>query len=456
MSTPSRTTTPERERVEALDGLRAVAIGLVVAFHLPFGFGSLDTAIFRGGFIGVDVFFVLSGFLITLVLLPPGRREAPSLRRFLARRVTRLVPAFAGLLLVAAAVGTLRLAGTGAEDLWRQLVLAATAAINWPFALGAPAPATFVSHTWSLALEWQWYVAWSIVVWSAVRLGARRQVLMYGALIGAALVAVWRSVYWGTGIAEERLYYGFDTRGLDGFLVGAVVALALQLYGAPTSRAAIRATAIAAGAALATLVGVALTQPTRDEFWYRDAGLGIVALAAGALVFYGASAQQGVLRAVLASPPVLGLGRISYSVYLWHWPVFVLTSAERTGWTFTTAVAVRLPLTLAVSALSYFLLERPFLRRRARSRVADSLPAEPSDRGEGTGDGPEKENDPAASGHRLATEDRNQNLRETGRRRERGQRGQARRQAVERDGDSPDEEQHDVSTVRNGQRRLSA
>jgi peptidoglycan/LPS O-acetylase OafA/YrhL len=249
-----------------------VAIALVVGFHLPFGFGSLDTALLRGGFVGVDVFFVLSGFLITLVLLPPGREGPPSLRRFLARRVTRLVPAFAGLLLAAAAVGVFELAGTGAEDLWAQIGLAAAAAINWPLALGRAAPATFVSHTWSLALEWQWYVAWSLVVWAAVRAGARRQVLMYGALAGAALVAIWRSVYWSTGVAEERLYYGFDTRGLDAFLIGAVVALALQLYGPPVGQTARRATAAAALGGLATILGLALSQATRNEFWYRDAG----------------------------------------------------------------------------------------------------------------------------------------------------------------------------------------
>ena len=406
MSMPAPSPAPPGGRVDALDGLRAIAIGLVVAFHLPFGFGSLDTATFRGGFVGVDVFFVLSGFLITLVLLPPGRTGPPSLQRFLGRRVTRLMPAFAGLLVAAALVGTLRLEGTGSEDLWRQLGLAAVAAINWPFALGEPAPATFVSHTWSLALEWQWYLAWSLVVWAAVRLGARRQVLMYGALAGAAVVAIWRSVYWGTGVAEERLYYGFDTRGLDAFLIGAVIALGLQLYGAPATAAARRAASGAAVVGLMTIVGLALTQPTRDEFWYRDAGLGVLALAAGAMVFHAASARDGVLRAVLASPPVLGLGRISYSVYLWHWPVFVLTSAERTGWTFMTAVAVRIPATLALATASYYLLERPFLRQRHRSKVAASLPAEPSSGGDGRGDSPEAQDQPTAGRHRVAAQNR--------------------------------------------------
>ena len=391
-------------RVDALDGLRAVAIALVVAFHLPFGFGSLDTAMFRGGFIGVDVFFVLSGFLITLVLLPPGRREPPRLGRFMGRRVTRLVPALAGLLVVSALVGLLDLQGTSSEALWRQLLLAATGVINWSFALGEPAPATFVSHTWSLALEWQWYLGWSLVVWSAVRLGARRQVLMYGALAGAAVVSIWRSVYWATGIAEERLYYGFDTRGLDAFLIGAVIALALQLYGAPTSRAARRATEVAAVIGLSVLVVTAMTQATRDEFWYRDAGLGLVAVASGALVLHGASIGAGALHAVLTNRLMLGLGRISYSVYLWHWPVFLLTSAERTGWSFATAASVRLPATVALATSSYLLLERPFLRRRERSRVEESLPAEPPGRSEGGDERPESENGPAPDRRRIAAQ----------------------------------------------------
>ena len=456
MSTGPPNPPPERARVDALDGLRAIAIALVVGFHLPFGFGSLDTALLRGGFVGVDVFFVLSGFLITLVLLPPGKTDPPSLRRFLARRVTRLVPAFAGLLLVAAAVGTLRLAGTGSEDLWRQLAFTAVAAINWPFALGDPAPATYVSHTWSLALEWQWYVAWSVVVWTAVRLGTQRRVLMYGALGGAAVVAIWRSVYWSTGVAEERLYYGFDTRGLDGFLIGAVVALALQLYGPPAGRAAQRAVAAAAAAGLVTIGGLALTQATRDEFWYRDAGLGLVAVASGALVYYAASAQTGVLRGFLALPPVLWLGRISYSLYLWHWPVFVLTSAERTGWSFTTAAAIRLPATIALAAVSYFLLERPFLRRRERSRVTESLPAEPAGGRDRAGDRPEAENRPAARRDGLAGQNRDQHAGQTSRGSERGDGAQRGRQAVQRHGDPPNKEQEHVSAVGHGESRLSA
>ena len=407
-----RTTTASPTRIDALDGLRAIAIGLVFAFHMPFGFGSLDTAVMRGGFIGVDVFFVLSGFLITLVLLPPKRTGPPDLARFLSRRVTRLVPAFAGLLAVSAVVGWLDIGGLASPHWWRQLLFAATASINWPFALGEPAPATFVTHTWSLALEWQWYIGWCLIVWVVVRLGARRQVLMYGALTGAALVAMWRSLYWGTGIAEERLYYGFDTRGLDGFFIGAVVALALQLYGAPSSRAGIRAMGAVAGVGLFAIVGLSLTQATRDEFWYRDAGLSLAAVGAGALVFYGASAKSGVLRGVLASPPVLWLGRISYSVYLWHWPVFLLTAEERTGWSFTTAVAVRIPVTLVLSTASYLLLERPFLRRRHRSTV--SLPAEPTSGGERRGDRPDPEHQPAADGSRLGSEYRDQHARQGG------------------------------------------
>ena len=443
-------------RIEALDGLRAVAIALVVGFHLPYGFGSLDTALLRGGFIAVDIFFVLSGFLITLVLLPPGRTGPPTLGKFLKRRVTRLLPAFYGFLAVAGLVGLLDLTGTNSNDLPRQIFLTAIAAINWPFALGEPAPATYVSHTWSLALEWQWYVAWSLIVWIAVRLGARLQVLMYAALAGAGAVSIWRSVYWSTGVAEERLYFGFDTRGLDAFLIGAVVALALQLYGAPATKAAERFASGAAGLALVVIGGLALTQPTRDEFWYRDAGLGVLAIAAAALVYYAATAQRGILRGALASAPFLALGRMSYSVYLWHWPIFVLTAQERTGWSFLTAVAVRIPLTLAVSAASYWALERPFLRRRHRAAPDHSLPAEPTGRRDGRGHGPEPEHEPAASGSGFASEHGDENPGEPGRRGEGGDGSQARGKAGQRHGDPADEKKHHVGAVGRGQSRLGA
>lgn len=397
-----------KTRIDALDGLRAVAIALVVAFHLPFGFGSLDTALVRGGFVGVDVFFVLSGYLITLVLLPANRSGPPRLGRFLRRRVERLVPAFAGLLVVSALVGLARLAATGAEDLWAQLVYAATASINWPFALGGPDAATYVSHTWSLALEWQWYLTWSLLVFAVIRLGGSRKLLMYGALVGAALVACWRSVYWSTGIAEERLYYGFDTRGLDAFLIGAVIALAIQHFGGPKDRTGERLAGLAAGLGLAGVVAAALTQQTRDEFWYRDSGLGLAALGAGALVYYGATIERGWLRSALAWTPVLALGRISYSVYLWHWPVFVLTSAERTGWSFATAVAVRIPVTLGLSTVSYVLLERPVLRARR------SLPTEPPGGGDGSEHGPENQHDPRTDRDGLSPERRREHAGQRG------------------------------------------
>ena len=443
-------------RIDALDGLRAIAIALVLAFHLPYGFGSLDAALLRGGFIAVDLFFVLSGFLITLVLLPPGRPGPPALGKFLVRRVTRLLPAFYGFLGVAALVGLLDLSGTNSGDLWRQIALTAVAAINWPFALGEPAPATYVSHTWSLALEWQWYVAWSLIVWVAVRLGARLQVLMYGALAGAAAVNIWRSVYWSTGIAEERLYFGFDTRGLDAFLIGAVVALALQLYGPPATKVGERFAGAAAGLALAVIAGLTLTQPTRDEFWYRDAGLGMIAIAAAALVFYAATAQRGVLRTLLASPPFLGLGRMSYSVYLWHWPVFVLTAQERTGWTFLTAVAVRLPVTLLLSATSYFVLERPFLRRRRSAASPGSLPSEPAGGGNGRGHRPRDEDEPTTGGSGFASEHGDEHPGETGRGGQRRDRRQPGGQAGERHRDTADEEKDHVGAIGGRQSRLSA
>jgi len=385
-------------RQPALDGLRAVAVVAVLLFH-----GGVAGA--RGGFLGVDVFFVLSGYLITMLLLREQQATGRiALRAFWARRARRLLPA---LFLVLAAVAvyaaflvepqarlSLRLDGLAALGYvgnWRQL-----GAEGGYFAQGAtPSP---LRHTWSLSIEEQFYLVWPLVVVALLR-GRRltrsrvRWVLVVAA-VAALASAVLMSVLLGGDVS--RVYYGTDTRA-QSVLVGCALAALLRLRRTPASTPG-RTSARTGGGAPAgtpgrtfarTGGGAPASTPGRTSAppgLVTLAGwLGLVVVIAAMITVDGTqrglyhgglllfdTAVAAVLAAVVLAParglarllsvrPLPALGRISYGVYLWHWPVFVVLTAERTGLTGPALLALRLGVTLVLATLSWRLVERPVL-----------------------------------------------------------------------------------------------
>ena len=362
--------------VPALDGIRGLAVMAVLAFH-----GGMPWA--RGGFLGVDAFFVLSGYLITSLLLAEWEQTGRiALRTFWVRRARRLLPAL--LLMVAVVmIGFRTLLPPEEVRLLRGDGLAALLYVaNWRMILrggdyfaqtASPSP---LEHTWSLAIEEQFYVVWPLLMAGllagTLAVAARRAALAH-ALVLCAIGAAVSTVLLATLYRPDdpgRAYYGTDTRGAS-LLVGAGLAflLARRLAGGgglgrqrvPSRWAR---TALGACACLAVPgLAWAWSQASGGDAWLYRGGLLMVAVAVAVLLAHVVLVPRGWSARVLAVAPLVLVGRISYGIYLWHWPTFIALNSDRTGRQGTDLFMVRCLVTLGVAALSYLVGRAPHPRR---------------------------------------------------------------------------------------------
>ncbi len=362
-----------RERfahIRALDGLRGVAVVLVVLSHFA-------TGLAPGGFLGVDLFFVLSGFLITSLLVSEWEtRSQISLPRFWARRARRLFPA---LLVVVAAVMLYSVIWSSRATTHR-VGLDGLAALfyvaNWRFILSgqsyieqflqtAPSP---LRHTWSLAIEEQFYVVWPLVVLAVTRVAIRRSAgrpvparRMRHLLAGVAAVAgvasfSWMLVLHSRGASLDRLYYGTDTRV---FMILAGAVLGALTAGRPFAGRSWRVVLIGLGSVGLAALLVATVWINVGLEWLYAGGYGAIAIVL--VVVLAAAAQPGTnpLGRLLEVRAFVGLGLISYGVYLWHWPIVLWVTPSNTHLDGFALFVVRCALTLGVSLLSYRFVEQP-------------------------------------------------------------------------------------------------
>jgi len=331
-----------------LDGFRGAAVIAVLLFHGGFGWA-------RGGFLGVTSFFVLSGFLITsLLLLERQATGGINLKAFWSRRARRLVPA--ALVTIALVIAYVAVVDPGAAGrVVGDGVASAAWVANWRLILSGQSYADLFSepspfqHMWSLAIEEQFYL---LLPLAAVVL-ARRQ---FAAAVVAG-VAASTAAAWVVG-ATARGYYGTDTRVAEP-LVG--VLLALVLLGPRGVRRLRRPGVIVADMlAVAGVVGLVLLMTQLDDrsgVLYRGGFLGAALLSA--FVVLAATQPAGVVSKVLSAPPLVAIGRLSYGIYLFHWPVFLWLSPARTGLPPLSLFALRCGVTTALAAVSYVLVERP-------------------------------------------------------------------------------------------------
>ena len=341
-----------RGYVPALDGLRAVAVLAVLGLH---AWGSL----LPGGWVGVDIFFVLSGYLITSILLSERARAGTiSLRGFYTRRALRLLPALGVCMVVAIALADLQ-----GPDLTRitEQEAAATAlyVANWWQVVTPHAPLGLLPHTWSLSIEEQFYLCWPVLLCALLRLGGRRAVL-WGALVGSMLVLIDRIVLASSFPLPYLTYFRTDTR-VDSLLIGAALA-ALSAQGV-LARIPGRVLRVAAIVGIATLTAVALHYPF-DKL--DRAGYTAIALAAaGVLAAVVAPDGWSALRSALGWRPLVMVGRVSYGFYLYHFVILhgVVLRLVPMG---PLAALITLVLTLGVAGLSYRYVEQPFLRMKER------------------------------------------------------------------------------------------
>ena len=339
----------------ALDGLRTVAIYLVLLFHA-------GLAHLANGYIGVDVFFVLSGFLVTSIIVKEHHDSGTlRLRRFYARRVRRLLPASVVLVVVTCVLSTFVLPKLTRVSLIGDARAALLYVANWHF-LGSATDyfaddverSPFL-HFWSLAVEEQFYFVFPLLLLGLLVLARRRSAAWVvpaglGALLAASLVGQW----WVADSNPLRAYYGTDTR-LYQLLAGALLA-ALRHH---LPRGPRWARAAGGSAALATVTLVVLAT---DAVGMSVATRGVLAAAVTTLAVACLEiAPRSMPAQVLSAAPMTYLGRISYGTYLWHWPVIVLVGA---GWSLQPLEMAALAAVVAtgVSALSFHLLETPIRR----------------------------------------------------------------------------------------------
>jgi peptidoglycan/LPS O-acetylase OafA/YrhL len=351
---------PHAGYVPALDGIRALAVAAVLAFH-----GGMPWA--SGGFLGVDAFFVLSGYLITTLLLAEWQRTGGiALAAFWGRRARRLLPALL-LVILAVTIGARHLLPP--EDI-RPLRGDGIAAVfyiaNWRMILSggdyfaqtaAPSP---LEHTWSLAIEEQFYLLWPLLL--LVLLAGRRPLrrLVAVCAVGAVASAVGLALLYSAA-DPGRAYFGTDTRAAS-LLVGA--ALAAVLATRDRSAGPLRP-----GLGRSMLGGLALvgagatvwawTHLSGADGRLYHGGLAAGAVAVAAVLAHIALVPGGLSARILSVPPLPALGRISYGVYLWHWPVFIAANAERTGLHGPALFTLRCLVTVAIATASYVLVERP-------------------------------------------------------------------------------------------------
>jgi peptidoglycan/LPS O-acetylase OafA/YrhL len=356
----TRSQPPRLGHVPALNGLRGVAIAAVLVFHVFAG----DRSLGRGGFFGVDLFFVLSGFLITTLLLEEQEATGRiSLKAFWVRRARRLLPAAGSLVVLFLLIALL------AHDLAQSGLVVAGGALYAGNIVRAAAPHFElgpVGHFWSLAEEEQFYVLWPPLLIVALRRMPERRLLRF-LLATAAAVALYRAALGMAGASLNRLYYAPDTHA-DGLVLGCAAAI--------YRRSGIRLPGLrlALPALAAVVAAFAFAFQDRDGLLYV-----LPAFNLAAVVVVLAATGPGAVSSVLAARPLVYLGVISYSLYIWHQFVRWLLG-EQHPW-------IALPLSLLVAVGSYHLIERPFrhgppLSRGSRGPSRSEASTSPADAAE--------------------------------------------------------------------------
>jgi peptidoglycan/LPS O-acetylase OafA/YrhL len=353
-----------------LDGVRAIAVTAVLLFHA-------NPTWLPGGFLGVDVFFALSGFLISSLLLAElGETGAVRFGRFYLRRARRLLPALF-LVLIATSVLAATIAQDAAARVREDVVAAFFYVTNWWYVLHdqsyfeATGRPPLLQHLWSLAVEEQFYLVWPLLLFGLWKLGGVRGVRIgaaAGALLSTALMA-WIAVRNGMPDTADasRVYFGTDTHAMT-LLVGAVLATVwtpARIGQALTDRGR-RVLSVVGFGSLLALVAIFWFVPPLSSALYRG-GFLVVALASAGVV--ASSAVTGTAFAgLLARQPLRWLGERSYGIYLWHWPIFMVlrpgVDLDADG---LPVQALRFALTFAAAELSYRFVEMP-IRRGALGR----------------------------------------------------------------------------------------
>ena len=358
-------------RVDGIDGLRTFAVMLVIVYHFR-------PDVLPGGSIGVDVFYTISGFVITRLLIAEyARTGGISLRQFYRRRWLRLIPA---LLVVCALTAVLTLAPVQSfRNGWSAALLAAASLVNIVRAAqpgaysGVTAP---LGHTWSLGVEEQFYLLWPPVLASLLHRLSSRAVLVSAGVL-AAVPVFWRFHLW-QATAAHRIYNGPDTRA-DQLLAGAVLAILLaRLHAGSPWRARLRTWSMRLWVPAVVLLALIIWQVpiTGNSPWEASVytvGFLVIALLTVVLLACVELRPDAPLNRMLSLAPLVWVGRnLSYGLYLWHYPLMHLLSDLGVGRMLFPSTLLA---TFIMATASYYLVEEPCRRLKSRRRVRGPVPA---------------------------------------------------------------------------------
>ena len=370
----------KRRYITGLDGIRAIAVIMVLAYHLKL-------ALFKSGFLGVTVFFVLSGYLITGILISEVEEEGTiDLKNFWLRRIRRLVPAvmsMAVVIIFVSAVVNRIIFTKGCKDFlasvlgfnnWWQIFNK----VSYFEAAGVPSPFT---HCWSLAIETQFYLIYPLILLGIYKLvksrgegRAKRGLLFAGVTLLLALISViLMIVLFDPQQDASRVYYGTDTRAFS-LLFGAILAILWEYQMVPR-RLSASVNMVLGSVSFAVLLVMTIAINGSSNFWYR--GGQFVGTILTVLVIYTVSGRKTWLSRFLSNPVLKWIGDRSYSIYLWHYPIILLISKGiKASWWIT---LIEIVLSVVLAELSYRFIETPIrhgiigeylniLRSRPKSR----------------------------------------------------------------------------------------
>jgi peptidoglycan/LPS O-acetylase OafA/YrhL len=344
-----------RRREPTLDGLRGFSILAVLIFHASNG------TILPGGFVGVDLFFVLSGYLITALLVREFKQTGTiSFRDFYCRRLLRLMPALLILLMVYASL-VLLFAKTPYLH-FSAIILSITYLMNWARAFDFGSSG-YVGHMWSLSIEEQFYLLWPAIAFWSLRLGGRKAAFMTACVLIAAS-SIWRLWLLQYGADIFRIYNGFDTRA-DSLLYGCVVALLAENL----QKIAFRTWWAVPAFILLYICFTVPFQAGMPIFVFSAVGF-----CSAWLLVCAISEKETLLVRVLRISPIVYLGRISYGVYLWHYPIALVTLKNLPA---HYAVLVTGLSSVAIASISYFAVESYFLNLKRAHFTHVTLGARP-------------------------------------------------------------------------------
>jgi peptidoglycan/LPS O-acetylase OafA/YrhL len=363
LAAPERVATAHPPRlgyIPALDGLRALAVIAVLLYHA-------DQKWIPGGFLGVDVFFVISGYLITCLLLSDWQQHGGvGLKRFWYRRARRLLPALFTMLFVVSLYAILFLPDV-LDQLRGEVMSALFYVENWFLifrdlsyfqSIGRP---PLLQHVWSLAVEEQYYLLWPLILVLVLSVwGKSRRALLVGVLIGVVVSTLEMAVLYHPYTDPSRVYYGTDTR-VAALLLGSALAFVWapwRLVGKTGRNAGILLDAVAVFAGIA-LFWMFLNVQYFDTSLYRG-GFLAVAIASAVLVAATVHPASRLVPWLLGFEVFRWIGVRSYGIYLWHWPIYMITRPHSdvpiTG---IPLLVIRITLTLVVAAISYRYVEEP-------------------------------------------------------------------------------------------------